>query len=114
MEEAQERARAPKVRQLLPADGWLAATASMEGEVATTPLIGWALVEHEGEDADFGEMLPWSGQAVVGVYLDGGRFPDVPTRYEFFLGYARSEDEAVERFAAEAKEYAERMRKEGR
>lgn len=113
MDEEMERARAPKVKQLLPADGWLAAMASMEGRVTTTPLIGWALVEQQDEDADLGEVLPWSGQAVVGVYLDGGRYPEVPTRYDFFLGYARSEDEA-QRFAGDAMAYAEKMKKEGR
>ena len=111
MDEARERARAPKVRQFLPADGWHAVMATMEGQVETTPLIGWALVDQEG-DCDFGEMIPWSGQAVVGVFLDGGRYPEVVSGLDFFLGYVRSEDQAV-RFAEEAMKYAKNMQKAG-
>ena len=108
MEEAQERARAPKVRQVLPADGWYAGFSTGSGKLYTRRLVCWALVDTPGRD-DVSEVHPWSEQTVTGMVVEDGYAVQVAFVDSGFLGYTEAADD-TEGFEEMAASYVRRMK----
>lgn len=108
MDEAQERERAPKVRQLLTADGWYAVFSTTAGKIYTRRLVCWALVDTTGRD-DVSEVHPWSDQTVAGMVVEDGYAVQVTFVDPGFLGYTESADD-TEGFEEMAESYVRRMK----
>lgn len=95
MSAERERRLAPKVLQLLPADGWRAVYAGEDGAPVADPLVCWALISTPDRDEghEYGEVLPWSQQAVVGLVTGGDGEVDAAVSIANFIAYAGPADD---------------------
>lgn len=110
MDEEAEKAAAPKVKQVLPADGWHAVFASSSGLMHTARLVCWALVDTTGRE-DMVEVYPWSEQSVIGMAVIDGYGVQLVCHESGFLGYTESVAD-LEHFDEAAESYARRMKKQ--
>jgi hypothetical protein len=106
--------QAARVIQLLPADGWRAVYAGKDGKPWADRLVCWALVATPdgNNDRDFGEVLPWSEQAVVGLVADSDGDVTPACGTASFLAYAAADDDFTT-FEEQAASKHEEMKQKG-
>lgn len=108
-----QKARAPKIVQLLPADGWQAVHCQ-DGKPFTSPLLCWALLQtpdaRDDDDAEFGEVFPWGEQAIVGITAMRDGEIVAAMSDSNFLGYLEADGD-LSIFDEDAREYAERRKR---
>jgi hypothetical protein len=105
-------ARAPKILQLLPADGWQVVHCQ-DGKPFTSPLLCWALVHTpdaaDDDDTEFGEVFPWGQQAIVGVTAMRDGEIAVALLDSNFLGYLEAGGD-LSIFDEDARSHAQKRR----
>ena len=104
-----------KVLHLLPADGWRAVYSGSDGAPNLDRLVCWALVDspdQQNEDRDFGEVIPWSQQALVGLVADSDGDVTLACLSANFICYASPDDPAAA-FAEQSSAKDAELRKKG-
>lgn len=110
MSAAERREQAPKILQILPADGWRVVYASEAGEPFADVLVCWALISvPDKQGMDCGECFAWGEQQVVGIVTSVDGDMSAAPEASNFLGYSPA-GESLDGYREPAEELRERLK----
>lgn len=102
----------PRVIQMMPANGWRAVWANLDGEPWDDVLVCWVLIDYTDmpeREADFWPVVTHARQAIVGTTADSDGWIDI-AEGDNFLGFSPP-DESLDVWKVQAQEYADREKK---